>query len=748
MLRTFRARLLLAAGATFAAMLVLLQWNAQRLMTSTLERSLDIQAELARPLLGAAAAPLLAARDYATLQDLVEQSVDKRGLEGLEVVDRRGVRVAQAGRLDGGAPLIVPLEIAGQRVGEARLRLHTDMLTEARRSLTRSGVLIGALVLAGGLALLALAVAVLGTGVARLVQASRRIADGDFAVELPVRGALEVREVADAFNRMKQAVQQQMEALRDAEAYLRSVLDTMAEGLIVVGADRHVLYINEAAARLVGVPVEQYRVAQAEHYGIRIYRPDGAEMPLDERPGPRSLREGIALRNQLERLVTPAGEARWLSVNTTPLFHTGETKPYAVVSSFNDVTRHVEAEQQLRTVNEDLERRVAQRTVELTQAKDAAERANQAKSEFLSRMSHELRTPLNAILGFAQVLAMPQQGLDGVSRERVRQIEAAGWHLLELIDEVLNLSRIEAGAMAVSLEPVELRALVSHALEMAAPLAARHDVRLEGLDAGADVWVRADRKRLLQVLNNLLSNGIKYNRPQGHVRLDVQRHDDRVVLAVHDSGRGLSSAQQAQLFVPFARLDDGGRTEGTGIGLVITKRLAELMGGTLDLSSAPGEGSTFRVTLRSAPPGVPNEPPAAPSPLPPARVTRLLRVLYIEDNPSNVALLSDVLAMRPGLTLQAAADGPSGLQALQALRPDVAVIDIDLPGMDGNELCRRVRADPALAGTPLLALTAQAMPDDLRRMRAAGFDAIMTKPLDVVHFFAEVDRLLDERLLR
>jgi len=228
----------------------------------------------------------------------------------------------------------------------------------------------------------------------------------------------------------------------------------------------------------------------------------------------------------------------------------------------------------------------------------------------------------------------------------------------------------------------------------------------------------------------------------------VQRHDDRVVLAVHDSGRGLSSAQQEQLFVPFARLDDGGRTEGTGIGLVITKRLVELMGGTLDLSSVPDEGSTFRVTLPAAPPGVAGESAIAPAPLPLARLARPLSVLYVEDNPSNVALLSDVLAMRPGLTLQVAADGPTGLQALQTQRPDVAVIDIDLPGIDGNELCRRVRADPGLAATPLLALTAQAMPDDLRRMRAAGFDAIMTKPLDVVRFFAEFDRLLEEGRVR
>jgi PAS domain S-box-containing protein len=745
MLRTFRSRLLFAAFATYAAMLALLQWNALRLTTHALEDSLSMQAELARPLISGAIGPLLVARDYATLQDLVERSVEGRALVAMEVRDRRGAQAATAGEFGLGETLTLPLEIAGQPVGAARLQLRSDVVDAARQDLLRNGLVIGAMVLMTGMLLLGLAVKVLGTGAERIVQASRRIAGGDLDVSLPVDGALEVRAVSEAFNKMSQALREQLGALRASETRLRSVVAALSEGLVVHDRTGRVVECNEAAARLLGVDRQALLSVAVDRMPMRVRRPDGRELSPDERPVTQALRTGRSQRDALLQLERADGSIVWVQLNCEPIIGSDGHHAETVVATVTDVTRHVLAEEGLRAANQTLEQRVAERTAELTLAKEAAEQANRAKSEFLSRMSHELRTPLNAILGFAQLLGLPGHGLDDTQRERIRQIEMAGWHLLELINEVLDLARIEAGAMAVALEPVELRELAARAVEMATPLADQRDVRIQPLPAGPPLWVHADRRRLLQVLSNLLSNAIKYNRPQGRVSLAAGATGDRIWLHVQDTGRGLSAEQLGRLFVPFVRLDDSGTVEGTGIGLVITKRLVELMGGNVSVTSQPAQGSRFGFELPATSAATPRPASAAPA-LPATASMATRRILYVEDNPSNAALLADVIALRPGFVVSVAVDGPSGLARLHAERPDAAVIDIDLPGMDGNELCRRAKTDPAVAHIPLLALTAQAMPDDIRRVRAAGFDAVLTKPIDLFHFIDEVDRLIAEKM--
>jgi PAS domain S-box-containing protein len=743
MLSSFRSRLLLASLFTFASMLALLQWNAQSQLTQALEASLADQAVLIRPLTGAAIAPLLAARDYATLQELVQRSVGPQGLAELAVFDRRGQPVATAGDHGPGTTLTLPLDLAGQRYGEARARLHTSVLEDATRRLTRNNLLIGGLVLVGGMALMALAFSVLSTGAARVVQASRRVAAGDLAVQLPVEGAREVRQVAEAFNRMSQAVQAQVQALRDSEQRLRSVMAVLSEGLLVQDSQGRVIDCNEAAARTLGMSREEVLRSTANQPRAQLLRPDGAVMTTAERPAWRALATGLAQHEPLVQVQRPDGSRSWLQISSEPVLGPDGRTTALVVSTLTDLSRHVEAEEALRAANQSLEQRVAERTQALRRALDEAEQASRAKSEFLSRMSHELRTPLNAILGFAQLLALPRPGLDEAELQRIHQIETAGWHLLELIDEVLDLARIEAGAMTVSVEPVALGELVAQAVQMAQPLAGRHGITLILPSAGGpEVWVGADRRRLLQVLGNLLSNGIKYNRPQGSVSVTWEAAGEMVRLSVADTGRGLAADQLQRLYVPFTRFDPAA-SEGTGIGLVITRRFVELMGGTLAVTSEPGRGTVFSVTLPRASSPAPRAAkaaaPAAAAALPPVGPRR---VVYVEDNPSNRRLMAEVLALRPGLQLETAVDGLAGLALLQSAPPDLAIVDIDLPGLDGLALCRRMKADPATAGVPLLALTAQAMKSDIDHMQAAGFDAIMTKPLDVDRLLAEVDRLL------
>ena len=730
----------------FAATLGLLSWNAHRLLGQASEERFLAEQQAFAPLLVAAIGPLLASRDYATLDELVKDITEARHLTLLEVFDSRG-RVA-AGR-SSVAPAetrvsTVPVLLAGQRLGQVRFGIPTESLAVAERKLLRESLTIGVAVLTGGLLLLALGTAWISRGLTQLSLASRRIGAGNYSAVVPRSRVREIDDVAQAFSQMAAAVQSQMTELKEREQALRHIFDTLSEGLILQDRERRVLDCNEALLRLYGIEREAFTQADAGSHGGHLLWPDGSPVLPADRPTARAQSTGQPQRDVVCQMVTRGGSSVWLSVNATPLFRAGASEPHAVLATLTDISGHVRAEQELRSVNEALEERVRRRTAELQLAKDVAEQASQAKSEFLSRMSHELRTPLNAILGFAQLLAMARGGLPDRELQQVRQIETAGWHLLGLIDDVLDLSRIEAGAMSTSAEPVEVGELVASTLPLVQAMA---DERGVVLDAPPPVpggsWVLADRKRLKQVLSNLLSNAVKYNRPHGRVSVRVApAAGARVLIAVSDTGRGFSAAQVQQLYQPFTRFEQAGEViEGTGIGLVITKRLVELMGGRLLVESAQGAGSVFSVELpaaqaASALVGLP--PPAATeAPGPSVR-----RLLYVEDNPSNIELLQQVVALRPQYRLSVAADGLAGLALAQAERFDLAIVDIDLPGIDGVELCRRLRAHAPTATLPLIALSANAMQADIGRALQAGFDLYLTKPIDVPRLLAELDRRL------
>ncbi len=411
---------------------------------------------------------------------------------------------------------------------------------------------------------------------------------------------------------------------------------------------------------------------------------------------------------------------------------------FAVVE---DITERRQAERALARQRDALELEVSERTRQLVAARDTAQQASRAKTEFLSSMSHELRTPLNAILGFAQLIELDRD-LGARSRGHLREVLRAGRHLLRLINEVLDLAQVESGRLALSPEALSLAELVQDALALSEPLALPRQIVLQA-DLAPGLVVRADRMRLKQVLLNLLSNAIKYNRHGGAVHVSAQpRADDRLRLTVRDTGPGIPADRLHQLFQPFSRLGaELGAVEGTGIGLALSRRLVELMGGQIGVDSPPGEGAAFWVELPSgrladAPP--PHEPPAHSAPW---RTTETL-VLYVEDNPANLALVEQILARHGGVRLISAESGPQGLALARSAQPALILLDIHLPVMDGYELLARLRADERTRQIPVVALTAQAMPRDARRAIEAGFDEYVAKPIDVPVFDTLLRRFL------
>ena len=376
-----------------------------------------------------------------------------------------------------------------------------------------------------------------------------------------------------------------------------------------------------------------------------------------------------------------------------------------------------------------------------------AQRESRAKSEFLSRMSHELRTPLNAVLGFAQLMLGDGEKVSAETRRRrLEQIQVAGQHLLSLIDDVLDLSSLEGGEIRISLQPVALPALVAETLPLVARPARQRKVKLRSA-ALAGVAL-ADATRLRQVLLNLLTNAVKYNHEGGQVLVEAEPDGDGdgVLLRVSDTGRGMSEAQLQHAFEPFNRLGvENEGIEGTGIGLAIVKALVERMGGTVQARSAPEQGSVFEVRLPDGSTAVDTVDALSARAAPPLIVdtlgSRAARLLYIEDNPVNLLIVQEVLAQRPDLQLDTAIDGLSGVSLAQSARPDLILVDMQLPDIDGHEVLRRLRADAATAHIPCISVSANAMPDDIERALQAGFADYWTKPLDLRRFLGSLETI-------
>ncbi len=512
-------------------------------------------------------------------------------------------------------------------------------------------------------------------------------------------------------------------ALQDSKGQYQRLVDNMGDNFVVYSHEvgGKLTFVSDGIASVLGVARDEALGRSWEE--LAEWRPESLAMARYYR---EKMLEGAMEFTQFDmHFGREDGDVRAVRVAAHPA-RDGTGAIVAIEGIVEDVTEHVRQEQALRF------------------AREEAERASHAKSEFLSSMSHELRTPMNAILGFAQILEYDEV-LGEEQQDSVHEILTAGNHLLDLINDVLDLAKIESGKINLSLEPVCLSELWEECLTLIKPLAEREGIELGHAELSG-YCVRADRIRLKQALINLLSNAIKYNREHGAVELQAEAVDDAVLrIVVADTGKGIAEEKLDKLFLPFDRLGaEGGEVEGTGIGLTITRRLVEMMGGEIGVESQPGVGSRFWITLPLEASALPAHQGGEEDGARRGNVdtSRQHKVLYIEDNPANLKLVSQLLAKRDHINLLTAHEPELGLECARVHRPDLILLDINMPGMDGYQVLSVLQSVPNLKSVPVVAITANAMPRDIERGKAAGFTDYLVKPLDIPRFLEVVDRLL------
>jgi PAS domain S-box-containing protein len=525
----------------------------------------------------------------------------------------------------------------------------------------------------------------------------------------------------------KQVEAEQMQLdqrLRDQQFYTRSLIESSIDALMATDPRGIITDVNQQMEALTGCTRDELIGAPFKNY---FTDPDRAES------GIKRVLSGSKVTDYELTARARDGKETVVSYNATT-FHDRDRKLQGVFAAARDVTERKRFERTLQENN-----------VELERARAAAEKANLAKSDFLSSMSHELRSPLNAILGFAQLINSDSPQPTPSQAASVDQILQAGWYLLALINEILDLAQIESGKLALSREPTSLAEVILECQTMIEPQGQKRGITMTFPEPDIPYYVDADRTRLKQVLINLLSNAIKYNRSHGEVKVDctVINTPERIRVSVRDTGAGLPPDMLRQLFQPFNRLgQERSAEEGTGIGLVMSKRLVELMGGLIGVESTVGQGSVFWFELNStAEPHLGMDPaqPAAIAQAPIVNGAPLRTLLYVEDNPANLKLIERLVARRPEISLLSARDGNLGIQLARTNQPDVILMDINLPGISGVEALKILREDPVTAHIPVVALSANAMPRDIEKGLQAGFFRYLTKPIKVDEFMDTLD---------
>jgi len=519
-------------------------------------------------------------------------------------------------------------------------------------------------------------------------------------------------------------------SLQEQQFYTRSLIESIVDALITTDPQGTVTDVNAQTEALTGLTREAIVGSPFQSY---FTAPKHAQECIE-----RVLRREKVINYELTAVAEDA-RTTVVSCNATPFYdHDGTLR--GVIVAARDVSERKRLDSALQESHRALQA-----------AKEVAESANLAKSEFLSSMSHELRSPLNAILGFAQLIDTGTPAPTPAQKESVDQILQAGWYLLELINEILDLARIESGQLSLSAEHIALAEVLADCQAMIEPQARKRKLTLSFLPPAEALHVKADRTRVKQIFVNLLSNAIKYNREGGSIEVScASTAVERVRVSVRDTGHGLSREKLAQLFQPFNRLgQEEGAEEGTGIGLVVSKRLVEIMGGSIGAESEVGVGSVFWVELnavqskRTA--AVERADPMASYEQLDATCKPTRTVLCVEDNPANLMLMAQLLGRRPDVKMISAGTGRQGIELAHTAKPDVILMDINLPGINGFTALKILNSDTVTAAIPVIALSANAMPKDIQRGLAAGFFNYLTKPIKLDEFMKTLDLALEQK---
>jgi PAS domain S-box-containing protein len=587
-----------------------------------------------------------------------------------------------------------PIDYAGRR-WELRVLAHPDAMPGAANADVRLFALVG-LLSAAALGAFLLSV----TGRTRRIESAVRERTAALESEMRERGVAEM-------------------ALRESEQRFRSIIDNVPIGMLYSDLNGNLIQTNPSLCELIGYTEDELMKLGPADY---THPDDVAE---DAALNERLVRGEIPMYRRHKRYVAKSGVTVWARA-TVSLLRDVQGRPQRIVGVVEDITEHL-------------------RLQEAERAREVAESSSHAKSEFLSRMSHELRTPLNAMLGFAQLLELDQHDpLTRAQRPWVNQIQQAGWHLLEMINDVLDLSRIESGNLRLQTETLDLAEVLGACLSMVEADAQRRRIAVTKELASGSLAVLGDATRVKQILTNLLTNAVKYNVDAGRIHISSQATDAEMTeITVSDTGLGMTAEQMANLFQPFNRLGrERSSQQGTGIGLVISQRLAELMGGSLWVRSTAGKGSSFVLALpRVLDVDTVRSDLTTFDSVPPEYHRRIVH--YVEDNETNVEVMRGVLAQRPQVQMQVSITGLDSLATMRATPPDLILLDMHLPDISGLELLRHYKQDPRTAGIPVVVVSADALVSQIEAAFEAGAAHYLTKPVSVSELLTVVDTLLE-----